>query len=136
MRIFGLCIICSLSGVFGCGQHCEQSDLDGTYLVHAVERPNGTCGAFTDFVVQVHNGEQVASSDCTVDYERVSEDACTTERALTCPEGAGYESVGVGKITQEPGGETVSGILSVTVNDLANNTIACVSTYDLTYRRQ
>lgn len=120
--------------LYGCGSQCAKEEIDGTYAVTTTER-SGTCGSLPEYVVQYQDGETVADTGCTINYERVSKDQCTTEQSLSCQNADGTSSEGVGVVTQEPGGATATGTLSVTIKD-ASGSVVCMSTYDATYTRQ
>jgi hypothetical protein len=121
----------------GCGQQeCSPEDVDGTYLVETREI-SGDCGGIGTIVAQYNRGTQTAESGCVVDYERLSDDQCTAERAVTCTNTAdGFRTTGVGSVTQEPGGGSAAGTLMMTLSNLSNGSTVCSSTYAATYTRQ
>jgi hypothetical protein len=124
----------------GCGEDeltCSQSDRDGTYLAETSER-SGTCGDAGSMLVQMDNGSEVVETGCTTDYERWSDGNCTNESSVTCESPAdNIVVVGVGVVTQEDsGGESFSGIMTMTIYELSSGALLCTSTYDVTYTRQ
>lgn len=121
----------------GCGADCDPEDIDGTYTATSTELSGGTCGSLGTFVIQYDHGSQTTASGCTIDYERLSDDQCTAERAVTCTNTADdIEAKGVGAVTQKPGGESITGTISLTQKRISTGATMCQSTYSLTYARQ
>lgn len=127
---------CLWTTAAGCGSDCDPEDIDGTYLA-TTEELSGNCGALGSFVVQYNKGETTTESGCVIDYERLSEDGCTADRAVTCSNSADdTRSAGVGSITQEDGGETSTGTLQITIRTISTGAMQCSSAYRVTYERQ
>ena len=137
MRFSLCCVFLGAGLLFGCGEmECEP--FDGTYLAATSER-SGTCGPVGETLVQMRDGEQVGGdAGCVVDYDRVTENNCKTERSVTCTSQAdGLVITGVGVFeADDESGSSASGVLTMTVKSLSTGATQCSSTYDVTYTRQ
>lgn len=130
-------ILAATALVYACGDlKCAKADRDGTYRVETTELSGGTCGEVGTLIVQMSKGTQTTGQGCAIDFERWSENDCKLERSVTCVDG-GSKVVGVGFTNQlDDEGKEFEGTLTTTVRDASTNAIACVSTYDVTYKRQ
>ena len=113
------------------------AERSGQYLVTFRER-SGTCGAISEQIVTFGSSAAAAStSQCTSDGS-ASADGCKVTFALTCPSpdlGKGAKSVSQGTATW-----SADGLSGTSLSQLAlyepNGSLACQSTYDLTYKHQ
>ena len=101
---------------------CDIRDRDGTYLMQA-EEMSGDCGPIPDRVVIVDSDSPSgaisnSTDDCTVEYERIGDDACSISRKLVCVSrvaGVNVYSTGTGVTEQVTAyGSVIEGTLTVT----------------------
>lgn len=116
---------------------CSAQDRTGTYLMHFVERANGTCGAVPD-ALGVLDASDAPASGCTITEEVWSADKCDLTRTIVCDDvGNQTTSYGTGFTTQTTDdGSRLSGTLTMDVRDLYTGETICVSAYDVTAVRQ
>ena len=103
-----------------------------SYVIHFAEHPGGACGPIPDSVVNTEpNGTVTAPSGCTGE-SRVN--GCTAIlTGYSCPVNGGHFTV-TGQINWAQDGSGATGTEQETLT--APNGETCLSTYDVTYRRQ
>ena len=135
-KVIGVCLL--LLAV-SCGDEekdvCSRHDVDGVYMVTTTE-VSGTCGDIGDFVVRVDNGARAEEEGCVIEHESYSDDDCKSSAEITCVDVANdLRTTAVIAAEQEPGGDKVSGVMTMTAETLVGVAV-CVSTYDVRYVRQ
>jgi len=131
-------IVVLLAGCSGTDapEPCSLAHRRGTYVQHFDERPNGTCGAVSDQIVELTTGGGVPPG-CRYDADdKPSFDECNLTRRYTCPLDGAPGTVSIVAVTTErDGGASFDGVFTSTIRD-ADGTIQCVSSYDVTYTRR
>ncbi len=134
--IFALLVLCSACSDGGDeSEPCDLAHRRGTYVQSFDERSGGTCGAISDQIVEITTGGGVPPG-CGYDADdKVSKDQCDLTRRYTCPLDGAPGTVSIVAITTEhDGGDRFTGIFTSTVRN-EDGSIACVSSYDITYTR-
>ena len=120
--------------VYGCGPECSLEDRTGTYLM-SFNEVSGGCGPIDPEIARLDGSGTDPGPGCTLEYERVSEDQCSLERATSC-QSSGLDIELEGVTNQEPGseGDLLTGTAEVDVYD--SGALVCSSIYQITARRQ
>lgn len=154
----GLCTVSSMGKTFmtaglllamGCGGNdgatpgtdftCDPAtDRNGTYLVHLVERPGGSCGELPDTLGRIDGGMPVQgpSQQCSpVAPSKFSQGNCKLENVFRCTSSDGSVVDATAVTTQlDADGAKLSGIYSASATRPGG--ASCTSSYDVTYTRQ
>ena len=104
-----------------------------SYVVHFAERASGQCGPVPDAIVNTEpNGTVTTPGGCS--GEDRTDGCVVTLTNWSCPISGGGQITESGQITWQQGGAGAGGTAQYTIK--APNGTSCISTYDVTYRRQ
>jgi hypothetical protein len=135
-----LLVVVCIVGLAACGDdgplECSQDDRRGTYLLRHSEMSGGGCGPVGDQLARL-DGDNVGEG-CIVNHERWSENDCKLERTMTCVYEADDGRAVITAVSEQKDeeGESITGVLDVSLYTHSTGEFLCSSTYRMSGERQ